>query len=120
MLADLGCDYAQGDYVNRLLPVAETTTWLSRQALCRGAGPEPRLETVMSPEDVQRRLSGEVGAEELLHCLAALRADPEWTVFKPFVWPPVWIWQVVYHPTGHIYAFRAEPIGVALWRFLEE
>src|SRR4051794_5795940 len=61
MPAGLGCDYAQGDYVSRPLPVAETMTWLSRQALCRGTGPEPRLETVMSPDDVQRRLSGEVG-----------------------------------------------------------
>ena len=78
------------------------------------------LEAVMCPEDVQRRLSGEVGAKALLRCLAALRADPEWTVFKPLDWPPVWIWQVVYHPTGHIYTFRAERIDAALWRFLEE
>ena len=106
--------------MSRPLLVPQTTTWLSRQALCRGTGPEPRLETVMSPEDVQRRLSGEVGAKALLRCLAALRADPEWTVFNPFVWPPVWIWQVVYHPTGHIYTFRAKRIDAALWRFLEE
>src|SRR5438105_4707480 len=98
----------------------ETTTWLSRQALCRGSGTVPRLETVMCPEDVQRRLSGEVDAEALLRCVAALRADAEWTVFKPFVWPPVWIWQVVYHPTGRIYTFRAERIDAARWRFLEE
>ena len=106
--------------MSRPLLVPQTTTWLSRQALCRGTGPEPRLETVMSPEDVQRRLSGEVGAEALLRCLAALRADPEWTVYKPFVWPPVWIWQVVYHPSGRIYTFRAKPIDVALWRVLAE
>ena len=74
----------------------------------------------MGPEDVQRRLSGEVGAEALLRCLAALRADPEWTVFEPFIWPPIWIWQVVYHPTGQIYTFRAKRIHSALWRFLEE
>jgi hypothetical protein len=78
------------------------------------------LEPVMCSEDVQRRLSGEVGAEVLLRCLATLRADPEWTVFKPFVRPPVWIWQVIYHPTGRIYTFRAERIDAALWRFLEE
>jgi hypothetical protein len=78
------------------------------------------LETVMCPEDVQRLLSGEVGAKALLRCLAALRADPEWTVFKPLVWPPVWTWHLVYHPTGHIYTFRAERIDAALWRFLEE
>jgi hypothetical protein len=80
----------------------------------------PGLEPVMGPEDVQRRLSGEVGAEALLRCLAALRADPEWTVFKPLVCPPVWTWQLVYHPTGHIYTFRAERIDAALCRFLEE
>ena len=84
------------------------------------ARPEPRLETVMCPEDVQRRLSSEVDAEALLRCVAALRADPQWTMYKPFVWPPVWIWQVVYHPTGHIYTFRAKRIDAALWRFLEE
>ena len=106
--------------MSRPLPVAETTMWLSRQALSRGTGPEPRLEMVMSPEDVQRRLSGEVGGAALRRCLAALRADPQWTMYKPFVWPPVWIWQVVYHPTGHIYTFRAERIDAARWRFLEE
>jgi hypothetical protein len=74
----------------------------------------------MCPEEVERRLSGEVGATALLCCLATVRADPEWTVFKPFVWPPVWIWQVVYHLTGHIYTFRAERIDAALCRFLEE
>src|SRR5205085_8286949 len=78
------------------------------------------LVTVMCPEDVQRRLSGEVGGAALRRCLAALRADPQWTMYKPFVWPPVWIWQVVYHPTGHIYTFRAERIDAARWRFLEE
>ena len=109
----------RGPNVSRPLPVAETMTWLSRQAQCRGSGPLPQLETVMSPEDMQRRLSGEVGAEALLRCLAALRADPEWTAFKPCVWPPVWVWQVIYQPTGHIYTFRAERIDVGLWRFLE-
>ena len=74
---------------------------------------------MICPEDVQRLLSGEVGAVALRRCLAVLRDDAEWTVCKPFVWP-VWIWQMVYHPTGRMYTFQAERSDAALWRFLEK
>ena len=90
------------------------------------ARPEPSGQLVgvgqRRPYPLARRRQGSADLDDtaLLRCLAALRADPEWTVFKPLDWPPVWIWQVVYHPTGHIYTFRAERIDAALWRFLEE
>jgi hypothetical protein len=62
---------------------------------------------------------GEVDLAALQRCLAAVRADPDWSVFPPVVWPPFWIWQLVYHPTGKIYSVEAERIPGVRWRFLD-
>jgi hypothetical protein len=71
----------------------------------------------MQPEDVRRRLSGDVDDDVVQCCLATLRADAQWIVFTPIPVPPRTIIQMVYLPTGTLYGFAACRAEGGMWRF---
>jgi hypothetical protein len=81
--------------------------------------PESRRARVLRPEEVRELLRGEVDGASLQRYLAAVRADPDWSVFPAVSMPPLWIWQLVYHPTGTIYSMKAERLAGEWWRFLD-
>jgi hypothetical protein len=81
--------------------------------------PRARLseENRMSPEDVQRCLSGVVDDAVVQRCLATLRADAQWTVFTPLNVPPNCVIQMVYLPTGTLFGFVARRGEGMTWQF---